>query len=132
MLHLLVQPQKKLKPDLKTNNTQNCQKIELYESWTIKDLKKPHSSRHAGGESREDSQRCGMVGEAVVVVEQMVPHLHVVDKSQEGYLGCKQSQQQARLHSPGCQHWEDKSPLLLAVKTSGDWGGRKSCHIFTT
>ena len=41
-----------------------------------------------------------------------------VDKNQEGYLGREQSQSQARLHSSGFQHWEDKSPQLLAVNTS--------------
>ena len=34
-LHLFVQPQKELQPDLKTNNTQNYQKIELYRSVTF-------------------------------------------------------------------------------------------------
>ena len=43
-LHLLMQPQKELQPDLKTNNTQNHQKIELYGSPTTTDLKKTHSS----------------------------------------------------------------------------------------
>ena len=45
MLHLLAQLQKELQLNLKTNNTQNCQKIELHGSLTTKDLKKPHSSR---------------------------------------------------------------------------------------
>ena len=26
-----------------------------------------------------------------------------------------------RLHSPGFQHWEDRTPLPLAVKISGGW-----------
>ena len=34
MLHLLAQPQKELQLDLKTDNTQNHQKIELYGSLT--------------------------------------------------------------------------------------------------
>ena len=34
---------------LKTKNTQNCQKIELYGSLTSKDLKKPYSSIWVGG-----------------------------------------------------------------------------------
>ena len=46
---LLQKPQKELQIDLKTNNTQNYQKIELYGSPTTKDLKKPHSSRWVGG-----------------------------------------------------------------------------------
>ena len=53
MLRFLVQPQKKkLQLDLKTNDTQNHQKIELYGSPTTKDLKKPHSSRQVGGEEK--------------------------------------------------------------------------------
>ena len=35
--------------NLKTKNNQNCQKIELYGSLTIKELKKKHSSRLVGG-----------------------------------------------------------------------------------
>ena len=38
---------RELQLNLKTNNTQNCQKIELYGSPTTKYLKKPHSSRRA-------------------------------------------------------------------------------------
>ena len=49
MFCLLAQPLKELQLDLKTNKTQNCQKIELYVSLTTKDLKKPHSSRQVGG-----------------------------------------------------------------------------------
>ena len=49
MLDLLMQPQKELQLYLKTNNAQNCQKIELYGSLTAKDLKKPHSSGGIGG-----------------------------------------------------------------------------------
>ena len=44
-LRLLEQPPKELQLNLKTSNTQNCQKIKLYGSLTAKDLKKPHSSR---------------------------------------------------------------------------------------
>ena len=40
---------KELQLSLKTNNTQNFHKIELYGSQTTKDLKKPHSSRWVGG-----------------------------------------------------------------------------------
>ena len=40
---------RRITTNLKTNNTQNCQKIELYESMTTNDLKKPHSSRLVGG-----------------------------------------------------------------------------------
>ena len=49
--------------------------------------------------------------EAVVAaVERAVPHSCVVDKNQERYFGSKQSQPQARPHSPGFQHQEDKPP----------------------
>ena len=47
-LCLLAQPQKELQLNLKSNNTQNCQKIELYGIPTTKDLKNSHSSRWAG------------------------------------------------------------------------------------
>ena len=56
MLHLLAQLQKELQLNLKTNNTQNCQKIELHGSLTTKDLKKPHSSRQV---ERAETQRWG-------------------------------------------------------------------------
>ena len=49
MLHLLAQLQKESQLDIKTNNTQNHQKIELYGNATTKDLKKQHSSRQVGG-----------------------------------------------------------------------------------
>ena len=35
-----------------------------------------------------------------------------------------------RLRSPEFQHWEDRSSLLLVVKTSGDWGSERNCWIF--
>ena len=72
-------------------------------------------------------------GEAVAVVEQaqaVVHHSYIVDKNQEGYLGREQSQPQARPHSPGFQHQEDKSPKLLAVKIIGGWGSGRNCWIF--
>ena len=86
MLCLLVQPQRELQLNLKTNNTQNCQKIELYGSLTTKDLKQPHSSRHVGGtEMQRRVEKQGDVvwhGEAVAeATEQAVPHSHVVDKN---------------------------------------------------
>ena len=59
MLHLLMQLQRELQPFLKTNNNQNCQKIELYGNLTSKDLKKPLSSRRVGGvESQRQTERC--------------------------------------------------------------------------
>ena len=56
--------------------------------------------------------------EAAVVVEQVIPHSCEVDKNQEGYLGSKRSQPQARLYSTGFRYQGDKSPKLLVVKTS--------------
>ena len=46
----------------------------------------------------------------MAAAEWVVPHSHVVNKNQEGHLGSEQSQSQARPHSPGFQHWEDKPP----------------------
>ena len=48
--------------------------------------------------------------EAVAAAEWVIPHSRVVDKNQERYFGREQSQLQARSHSPGFQHQEDKSP----------------------
>ena len=45
-----------------------------------------------------------------VAVEWTVPHSRMVDKNWEGYLGSEPSQPQAKSHSPGFHHWEDKSP----------------------
>ena len=46
---LLPLTTKRKTTNLKTKNNQICQKIELYESLTTKQLKKKHSSRPAGG-----------------------------------------------------------------------------------
>ena len=64
-----------------------------------------------GGDAEIDRRDIGVVscGE-VADVEWEVPHSHEVDKNQEGYLGSVQSQPQARPHSPGFQHQEDKAP----------------------
>ena len=40
----------------------------------------------------------------------LVPHPHVVDKNQEGYVSSKGSQPHTRPPSPGFQHRDDKSP----------------------
>ena len=88
MLHLLAQLHKKLQLDYKTNITENGQKIELYESPTSKDFKKPLVSRQVGGsEMWRWMERYGEV------IEQALPHSHVVDKNWKGYLGSEQSQQ---------------------------------------
>ena len=60
----------------------------------------------------------------VVVVERVVPHLHVVDKNQEGHPGSECSQPQARPHSPGFQHWKDKGPITSGYKNH--WGIREA------
>ena len=105
MLCLLAQPQRELELNLKTNNTQNCQKIKLYGSSTTKHLKKPHSSRWVVGvESQRQAESCRdriWYKDVAAMAEQTIPHSHIVDKNREGYLGSKQFQHQARLHSPG-------------------------------
>ena len=50
-------------------------------------------------------------------------------KNQDGYLGSEGSQPQSRLPSPGFQYQEDKSPHLLAMKTSRGWDGGRNCGI---
>ena len=61
---------RRITANLKTKNTQNCQKFKLYGSLTTKDLKKPYSSRRvrgaeAGSWSEEDVSGSG---ETAVVV----------------------------------------------------------------
>ena len=59
--------------NLKTKNTQNCQKIKLNGSLTMKDLKKLYSPRWVGGvERRAGAERtwCGG-GEAAAVASGM-------------------------------------------------------------
>ena len=78
---------RRITSNLKTINTQNCQKIKLYFGLTTKDLKKPYSPRWVGG--AEIGRQCG-AGEAVAAVEEwVVPDSHVVDKNQEAYRGSK-------------------------------------------
>ena len=78
MLHLLAQLQKKLQLDLKTNNTENHQKTELYGNPTTKDLKKPHSSRQVGeAETQRLVERCGDAVWCREAVKWAVPHLCV-------------------------------------------------------
>ena len=54
-----------------------------------------------GGRRGRDTVWCQEAVEALVAVEWVVPHSHVVDENREGYLGSKRSQPQARPHSPG-------------------------------
>ena len=91
MLHLLAQPQKELQLNLKTNITQNRQKIDLYGSVTTKDLKKPRSFRWTGG---VDTQKAGREAHRCSVVQRGgssggIAHSRVADKNQEGDLGSK-------------------------------------------
>ena len=58
--------------NLKTKYNQNCQKIELYGSPTIKDLKKKFSSRQVNTESWGESMLCGG-SEVSVAQEQAIP-----------------------------------------------------------
>ena len=88
-------------------------------SLITKDVKKPYSSRQEGGVETQSWGTDAVGREAVVGVEEAVPHSRVVDKNQEGHLGSERSQPPDRPHSPGFQHQEDKPPLLLAVKTVG-------------
>ena len=97
MLCNLVQPQKELQLDMKTNNNQNHQKIKLYGSLTPKDLKKAHSFRWVGGvESQRLVEKRGDVlwCREVVAVKHW-SHIQVGWKNQEGYVGIKQSELQA-------------------------------------
>ncbi|KAF6095114.1 hypothetical protein HJG60_012086 [Phyllostomus discolor] len=66
MLPLFAQHKKELQLNIKTNNTQNCQKIELYGSLTTKDLKKSPSSRWVGGAEMETRWRGEEVWREVV------------------------------------------------------------------
>ena len=61
--------------------------------------------------------------------EQAIPQPQVVNKNSKGHVKCEGSQPQTRPPNPGFQHQEDKSPLLLAIKTSGVWGGRRTGGI---
>ena len=62
---LLHATTRKITTNFKTNNTPNCQKIELHGSLTTKDFKKPHSFRRAGGVEMQswggEARRCSVV-----------------------------------------------------------------------
>ena len=96
MLHFFAQLQKKIELDLKTNTTQNHQKIKLYGNLTTKDLKIPHSSRQVVGGEAEMGRKAQDEVQSGEVAELVVPHSLVEDKNQEGYLGGQGSQPQAR------------------------------------
>ena len=61
--------------------------------------------------------------------QRMIPHSCMVDKNQKGYVNSEWSQTQARPHSPGFQHWENKSPQVSAFETNGGWGSWRNCQI---
>ena len=104
MLHLLTQPQKELQLDLKTNNTQNHQKIKLHGSPTDQGFKEVtfiQMERRGGVTemSREEQSRevqRGVVQRGSHTAEQMVSHSHMLDRNWKGYLGSEQSKPQAR------------------------------------
>ena len=79
--------------------------IELSGSLTIKELKKPHPSRLVGG---------------VKVWNSLVPHPCVVDKNSGGISQEQEVPAPHQAPSPGYQCQEDKSPQLLAAKTTED------------
>ena len=60
----------------------------------------------------------GEVAVVTAVVEQMVPH--VIDKKMGGVPWEQAIPAPVQTAHPGSQHWEDKPPLPLAVKTSRD------------
>ena len=82
---------RRITTNLQTKDTQNYQKVELYVSPTTKDVKKPYSSRQVGEAELESQGRDDVVwcreAKVVAAAECVVPHSHMVDKNQEGYLG---------------------------------------------
>ena len=127
MLCNLVQPQKELQLDMKTNNTQNHQEIRLYGSLTPKDLKKAHSFRWVGG---AESQRVGEKRGDVLWCREVVAvkrwsHIQLWWKNREGYVGIKQSQLQAWLpHDFWTQKFVD-THKSLEVTRGGGWRSSK-------
>ena len=96
----------------KNKNNQNCEKIELYESLTAKDLKNKHSSRQVGGVERKQCSMARMQQEQPK--EQLVPQSQAVDKNPEGQRESKQPQLQDRPCSRGFQCWE-REPHNLSL-----------------
>ena len=105
--------QKKDNNKFKHKNNQNCQKIELYGSPTIKELKKKHSSRPVGGaekgsQGREDVEQGGSWRTRQAkwqLADQVDPHLCA--EKLGGTTG-----EQDRVHNPGLQHQEIKPQNL--------------------
>ena len=69
------------------------------------ELKKPRPSR--------------LVGVVQTQNKMVLTHVWCI-KIQKGYLGSEESQPHTGPYSPGFQSQEDKSPQLLAAKTSKD------------
>ena len=89
---------------IKIANHSEPSEIELNGSLTTTELKKPHPSRLVGGVQTENG---------------LVSHPRVVDKSLGGISQDQGVLPHTRTPSPGFQGQEDKSPQLLAAKTSG-------------
>ena len=90
----------KITAKYRTNITQNHEKIKIYGSPTTKELKKPHSSKQVGG---TEGQRHGDV--------ELAGHTPTGGGyKMEGYLRSEGSQPHTRLHRPGFQCQEGKSP----------------------
>ena len=106
--------------NIKTKNTWNCQKIELYGSLTTKLLKKKHSFKLLGGAGmgsqgwgrREDTQQCSVGRPGPTrwwLADWLVPRLHARQTTQ-----------------PRVPAREKKALKLMTTKTCGDCGGRSN------
>ena len=96
--HLLAQPQQKLQLDSKIRITHNVQKNGAVLKSTHQGIKEvtfiQEGLRRGDVQGGEEVQRHGDV-------EREVPHPHVVDKNQEGYLRSEGSQLHTRQPRPG-------------------------------
>ena len=121
---------KRITTNLKTKNSQNCQKIELCGSPTTKDLKKTHSSRPIGRAQlwKQAERWCSMERWRWWGWQQRRQQ-----SRWEGHLRSEQSQPKARLHSRGFQHQEGKSSVTSGCKNQWRMGWQKKlsdfCHL---
>ena len=97
----------KLQLKYRTTITQNHQKIELCGSPTTKKLKRPYSSRQQGGWRGGDMEMRNWF------------QTHMWWIKMKGYLWIEGYYSHTRPPSTGFQYQENKSPKLMAVKTSG-------------
>ena len=121
---------RRITPNLKTKNNQNCQKTEVHGSPTTKDLKMKHSSKWTGGQGQTampERMDLGMVRWQRQwqwrPVDRAVPHSHAADKNWEGQPGSEWSQPQARLQ-PRVQALGNKSLITSGCKNQwllGQW-----------